>query len=692
MKKLLNAVLLTSLCFFSVQVSAQYYIIPPLVNGNPGGLNQDDEYPVGGGLDGSWLSVHSGSASTPAWTATLNLPFSFNFNGNTFNSFKVSTSGILTFDVSAVTVPGISNGSLPDAGIPDNSICVWGLDGPGSNDNIVVKTFGSSGSRQYWVFFSSYNHDGGGANCWTYWSIVLEETTNNIYIVDQRTTSSCTPSLTLGLQYNATSALQVSGSPNISSNTVDDFTSADNRYWTFVQGTQPSYDLSVLEISNAQYLAMSDAPFTLTGELVNYGQTATTSFDLNYSIDGGSTVTANVNASVASGTTYTFSHPTAWNPGAEGDYTISVWASNINGNNDENTSNDVGSKAVSVAAVFIPRIPLIEDFGSATCPPCATLAATFDPLLLLNSANDSCGDITAIKYQMNWPPPGNDPSYTDDADTRKVYYSVSGIPHTVMDGEEMSSEDQAAIDSRKQIPAFMNLWVETEINGNAVSVTANVAAFADYNSTTMKLHIAVVEDYIRYADHGYNPTTSQSDYYQVMRKMLPDGNGTSMSAMSSGDSLSVTESFTFTIGGIVTSSTTPKPPYLWVGMNNISVIAWVQDDADKAVHQSGGANCFAFTTSDEDGNVQVVESGLLGIFPNPAYDEVHVKYLPAKNGVFKVEILDALGRIVVSENHEASGSGLQDVNLNTSGMNAGVYFVNITLGEKSETVKLLINK
>ena len=31
---------------------------------------------------------------------------------------------------------------------------VWGLQGTGSNDNIVTKTFGTAGGRQHWVFFA----------------------------------------------------------------------------------------------------------------------------------------------------------------------------------------------------------------------------------------------------------------------------------------------------------------------------------------------------------------------------------------------------------------------------------------------------------------------------------------------------------------------------------------------------------
>ena len=86
---------------------------------------------------------------------------------------------------------------------------VWGLQGTGSNDNIVTKTFGTAGGRQHWVFFSSYT-----AGSWSYWSIVMEEGTDNIYIVDQRHSTAANPQITAGIQIDGSTATMVAGSPH----------------------------------------------------------------------------------------------------------------------------------------------------------------------------------------------------------------------------------------------------------------------------------------------------------------------------------------------------------------------------------------------------------------------------------------------------------------------------------------------
>jgi hypothetical protein len=169
------------LTIISLNVTSQYYYLPSINPGNPGGLNTLDEYPLGSGLSNTWTSILGPSNSSPTWSSVETIPFNFNFNGGPVTQYKVSSSGVLTFSTSASTAPSYLNSALPDVSIPDNSIVIWGLEGSGSNDNIVTQTFGTAGSQQHWVFFASYTAGGS----WSYWSIVLEEGTDNIYIVDQ---------------------------------------------------------------------------------------------------------------------------------------------------------------------------------------------------------------------------------------------------------------------------------------------------------------------------------------------------------------------------------------------------------------------------------------------------------------------------------------------------------------------------
>jgi hypothetical protein len=257
---------------------------------------------------------------------------------------------------------------------------IWGIQGTGSNDYIVTKTFGTSPNRQHWIFFSSYTK---GSGTYTYWSIVLEETTNDIYIVDQRHSTTIS-GLTIGIQIDQNTAYGVNnGQNNVSSKAGMDPTPADNSYYHFMYGTQPAYDIACLSTTMPPYLMINQAPFNITGKLSNFGTQTVSSFTLNYAINAGAPVSGNISSvNIPTYGSYNFSHPVAWSPSAPGVYNIKVWANNINGgNNDQYNVNDTLSFTVNVVDTMVQRHTLLEVFTSSTCAPCAPANTNMESIL-----------------------------------------------------------------------------------------------------------------------------------------------------------------------------------------------------------------------------------------------------------------------------------------------------------------------
>ena len=124
---------------------------------------------------------------------------------------------------------------------------IWGIQGTGSNDEIVTKNFGSAGSKQHWISFTSYTL----GNYWTYWSIVLEEGSNRIYIVDQRTNGNI--SVTAGVQINSLTAFPVATSPLLSTLSNNSAQQTDNNYYEFIFGSQPDNDAQLTSLNITQY-------------------------------------------------------------------------------------------------------------------------------------------------------------------------------------------------------------------------------------------------------------------------------------------------------------------------------------------------------------------------------------------------------------------------------------------------------
>jgi hypothetical protein len=500
---------------------------------NPKGLNNDIEQP---GTTG-WTAIHSGSAASPAWSTTATIPFNFNFNGTNYTQFKVSTSGVLTFTTAAPTPPSYTSASIPNATIPDNSIMAWGVRGTGTNDQIRTKVFGSNPNRQQWIQFNSYSVNGNTTG-WTYWAIVLEETTNRIYVVDQRTyLNGGNSNLTIGVQVNSSTATSIAGSPNVQSQAQTQAldTPADNIWYEFMTG-QSTYDLaSTGALPMPAFLSLTQAPFTVKANVFNRGTATITSMDVNYTINGGSTITANLTGlNIAPSACYQFSHPTTWNPIA-GQYTVEAWASNLNGNNDGNTGDDKGQLSIYVAPSLAVRTSLLEEPTSSTCGPCATYSPAVNALLVSNNVNSSSAKINAIKYQMNYPSPGNDPAYTTEATTRHTYYAVPGIPWCAVDGNQyqghVASFNQTMINNAQARPALFDMsGITANYTGTNVTIGGSITSLVPLASGSV-LHLVIVENHINQADNGHGiQSNNETDWYQVMRKMIPSASGTSLGA------------------------------------------------------------------------------------------------------------------------------------------------------------------
>ena len=369
MKKLLLS--LSMVVLTGTMAFAQYYHLSPSA-GNPNNINQEDsEYPVGGGLPATWVPILAAAQSAGTYTAAQTIPFTFLFNGNPVSTYRASNTGIVTF--SQVTSPANNSAgnvaALNGSSVPDSSVCILGVNGQGSNDQVAVQTFGTAPNRQHWVLFSSYSATGTSASHWTYWSVVLEETTNNIYIVDQRT-AGWTGSVNIGVRVDASNLDEITGVTSGSTNAPD---RSDNTHYTFIQGIQPDYEMQGVSVNLSNYLALTSAPFTISADFVNNGAATISSADLNISINGAAPTTTMLSSlNIGSGGSATLSQSAGWTPSSSGTYTVETWLSNLNGTNvDSNPANDTAMTSVQVVPALTTRYPLYETFTSSTCPPCA---------------------------------------------------------------------------------------------------------------------------------------------------------------------------------------------------------------------------------------------------------------------------------------------------------------------------------
>ena len=433
-----------------------------------------------------------------------------------------------------------------------------------------------------------------------------------------------------------------------------------------------NFDMAVESLDMLRPFGLNKAPFTLEGTIKNWGGTTISSLTLNYSINGGTAVTDNLTGlSIAPYGTYTFSHNTNWNPGSTGNYDVDIWASALNGGNDQNNGNDTLSTMIEVVLAIADRVVLAEEFTSSTCAPCASFNPDYKQLLDANDANTTGTQLVSVKYQMNWPSPGTDPAYNSEAAARRQLYGINGVPDVVYSGANIATS-QGAIDALMAIPSLAELSAEWSNTGTYIQCDVEVEAGADLSNVS--LFMAMIEKEI---SHNVQ-TNGETTFYHVFRKFMDGSNGHSMGSMTAGNT------YTHYANSTITVNSNPAQGSFdfWVGANNMDIIVWLQDMTNGEVLQAAYAD---YTTSSVDEMDNLAK--YISIYPNPANEVAGVEIELMDRSEVTVNMVNAMGQTVLVE-AATLDAGVQKLNLNTAELSAGLYFVNVNVNGVSKTLRV----
>ena len=219
----------------------------------------------------------------------------------------------------------------------------------------------------------------------------------------------------------------------------------------------------------------------------------------------------------------------------------------------------------------VRRIVLMEVATNSGCGNCAVSNE-----IMNNFYKENFGGVISLRYHAAWPDI-SDPMYADnpaDNDARTGYYGVTYTPQYFIDGVSKGSADdeermldEMQSDMAKESPIWIDIY--SDISSDSVKFTVSVKPFANLYIPGLKLRTAIIERLKHYdTPPGSN---GETDFPDVMRKLLPDFNGVSLPALSLGDTLAF--SFTYPVSS----------NWNW---KDLAVIAWVQNDSTKEVLQS----------------------------------------------------------------------------------------------------------
>lgn len=335
------------------------------------------------------------------------------------------------------------------------------------------------------------------------------------------------------------------------------------------------------------------------------------------------------------------------------------------------------------AQMTTQRNGLAEEFGSAHCPPCKTFFDNYHPALVSLNANDTAAHLNAITYQMFYP--GSDPSYNLHARQRYDYYTILGIPDLKINGSSIYTgatyqQLHTALDTSRNEPAEIKITGNYIIDPqtNIMDITVKVMPLNDIKQS-LKVHVAVLEHHYTYTGN----TIGQPDYYFVMRRMFPDGNGIKEDTWSS----NIPKNYQYTQSFVVSNPPLYGSFDFWGNPLMSDLLVFVQDSASRKIYQS-----------------QIIKSSLPGMsikntekeetiacFPNPASNLIYLGINNKRNQSYQISVYSLDGRIVHSEPTQILQAGRHSIQLNISNWTNGVYTVVIEHNQ-TRTIKKVVVK
>lgn len=414
----------------------------------------------------------------------------------------------------------------------------------------------------------------------------------------------------------------------------------------------------------------------------NQGYANITSATLDLVLDNGTPVSetfSGLNMGPLSSKVLTFTAPLNLTSVASGAHTVKVTAMQVNGVVDPTTADNEKMQGFIRASGTVTRAGLIEEFTSSTCVPCANFNRTFDPLIVSNNANTPAANFNVIKYQMNWPSPGTDPSYNNDGTTRRGFYGVTGIPDHYTNGMPGANGNQAEINASKTEPAYVAI-------GNASYKVKADSMMIDFSITPMYT-LASASDYRVFAavverQYNYTGTTTQTNFVYVMRKMFPDGNGATVTSFNDGVANNYSFNYKFNVGGVAQGNNN-----LWGNAANTDLVVFVQNINTGAVLQSA-----SFPAQVAQGVTNTLANGTsIALYPNPASGIAYVNFNSDKGGDVNILVTDAVGRVVLTQNASIQ-AGRDAVEIATDRIPAGLYNVSVKMNGEVVTQRLSVVK
>ena len=515
----------------------------------------------------------------------------------------------------------------------------------------------------------------------------------------------------------------------------------------FQISTQDNLDIELLSVDMTEMLnyGFHDVRFTVQ----NTGSTTIESVEATFKdfFNNGNIVTETFEVNIESleKQELTFTEKAYLAPGT---YVMPIEIVSVNGTDDSNDGNNFIEKEINVGMGLTQKIPMIESFSSSTCGYCVEANIMMNEVLEANP-----GRYTYTKYPVNFPGTG-DPYYFNEVAGRAGYYQVSSAPEFYLDGslQEYNIVTQEALDESYNTPSFVNIRGTFNVDDNTINITAdfmsyikmeNVRAFVSVNEKTttenassngetefhhimMKMLDSPTGNVVNINAGEYQRLEFTHDMSSTNVEEMNDlevalwlqnyetgeiynshfayENSEHAYPVQNLRSAIVGDCITLHIDWDAPEEGTPVGYNIYVNgelieenftgnsYSDVTIAGDLYDDKHVhiaevvAVYENGMTSVAAIAVIDNDWtNVAETENVNVMIYPNPAKDVVRLSTDNSQQTT--VRIYNVMGMLVGTQ---LATSATNEIEINVSDYNPGIYFFNIQTENGSVTKKIVV--
>ncbi len=277
-----------------------------------------------------------------------------------------------------------------------------------------------------------------------------------------------------------------------------------------------------------------------------------------------------------------------------------------------------------------------------------------------------------------------------DAGARVLFYGITDVPTSILSGNVTEETYRAANSTGKPYTDLQlsnsalqdplaNITIE-QVSSGATDLTFNVKLNRVLSPSGLlpsngehRLYVVVVEDSLE-----YQVGATLRTYHNVMRKILPNGNGEVISGFATLDPNTV---LTFPYNWEINGKVVRDPDHL-------KVVAFIQSNDTKLIYQAAELPINGKQATETGVSLPGELAFSYGLYPNPANTEVNVLFDNQLNNNFEWKLIDQAGAIISNGRVQ---KGVGSVTLDTRNVPSGMYFVMISNeNARFEPKKLLI--